>query len=63
MYVKGFFKDKYVIFYDWVLEKHILVISEDSIPFCKNCNVDDCGHVGFAICLIQLTDKHNLFYM
>ena len=56
--VKDFLEDKYAVFYDRDLEKHIVVINRDGIPFCKNCDTDDCGHVGFAICLKQHCNRN-----
>ncbi len=49
--VKHVLKDKLIIFYDRDLAKDVTVVFRDCIPWCKNCEADDCGHVGFAICL------------
>lgn len=51
--VKYILKDKYIMFYDRDLRKDVPVVFRDCIPWCKNCEADDCGHVGFAICLKQ----------
>ncbi len=56
--VKDFYENKYAVFYDRELVRHVLVINKDGYPFCKNCNSDDCGHVGFAICLKQHCDRN-----
>jgi hypothetical protein len=31
----------------------IEVIFTDGVPFCIKCGLDDCAHVGFAICTKQ----------
>jgi hypothetical protein len=51
--IKHISKDKYIIFYDMDLLKNVTVVFSDCVPWCKNCEADDCGHVGFAICLKQ----------
>ncbi len=51
--IKEIVKDKYIIFYDEHLKKDIIVIFKDCVPWCINCEVDDCGHIGFAVCLRQ----------
>lgn len=51
--VIDFFKDSHAIFFDKDLEKYVLVINRDGIPFCKNCITYDCGHVAFEIYLNQ----------
>ena len=56
--VKYILKDKYIIFYDGHLLKDVTVVFRDCIPWCKNCEADDCGHVGFAICLKQYYNRH-----
>ncbi len=51
--VKKYVKGRYVIFYDKCLIRDIIVVFKDCIPWCNNCETDDCGHAGFAICLKQ----------
>ncbi len=51
--VKEIVKDKYIIFYDKDLLKDVIVVFGDYVPWCINCEEDDCGHVGFAIYLKQ----------
>lgn len=46
----------HIILYDRGFAKHILVVNVEGIPVCKNCNSDDCSHIGFAICLKQYRD-------
>ena len=40
--------------------KDIIVDIIDNVPQCKNCNSDDCSHVGFIISLIQLIEREGL---
>ncbi len=56
--VKHILKDNYIIFYDGDLLKDVTVVFKDFIPWCKNCEADDCGHVGFAICLKQYYTRY-----
>ena len=56
--VKHVLNDKYIIFYDCDLLKDVTVVFSDCVPWCKNCEADDCGHVGFAICLKQYYGRY-----
>jgi hypothetical protein len=56
--VKHILKDKYMVLYDVELLKDVTVVFRDCIPWCKNCETDDCGHVGFAICLKQYYTRY-----
>lgn len=49
-----------VKFYDRYLGIIVLVDIIDSIPRCKKCRSDDCSHVGFTICLLQLIEREGL---
>ncbi len=51
--VKDYFDNKYVILFDKSILKDVIVGYRDGLPWCMTCNKDDCGHVGFAICLKQ----------
>jgi hypothetical protein len=55
--VKDYFDDKYVILFDKSILKDVIVGYRDGMPWCMTCNSDDCGHVGFAICLKQNYDR------
>jgi hypothetical protein len=55
--VKEFVNNKYSILYDSNLGHDVIVETYDGVPRCKNCNADDCGHVGFTICLEQKYDN------
>ena len=56
--VKEFCQNKYIVFYDRELSRYVIVMDKDGIPFCDCCKADDCGHVGFAICLKQYCDRN-----
>ena len=51
--LKQFVRNKYTVLYDSTLGQDIIVETHDGVPFCKSCNIDDCGHVGFTILLEQ----------
>jgi hypothetical protein len=51
--LKEFVHTKYSVLYDSTIGKSVIVETRNGIPFCKSCNADDCGHVGFAILLEQ----------
>jgi hypothetical protein len=55
--VKDYFDNKYVILFDKSILKNVIVAYRDGMPWCIACNTDDCGHVGFAICLKQDYDR------
>ena len=50
---KQYENNKYVVLYDNTIDKDVTVETHAGIPFCKTCNTDDCGHVGFTILLDQ----------
>jgi hypothetical protein len=51
--LKQFEHNKCAVLYDNTVKKDVTVETYDGIPFCKSCNTDDCGHVGFTILLDQ----------
>ena len=53
----------FVKYYDRYLGIDVLVDILDSIPRCKQCESDDCSHVGFTICLLQLIEREGLSSM
>jgi hypothetical protein len=55
--VKDYLDNRYVILFDKSLHKDVIVNYRDGMPLCMTCNTDDCGHVGFAICLKQNFDR------
>ena len=59
IHVKDFLENKYAILFDRSISKNIIVDYRVSMPLCIPCNSDDCGHVGFAICLKQYYDRND----
>ena len=51
--IKQFVRSRYAVLYDNTLGQDMIVETHDGVPFCKSCNTDDCGHVGFTILLEQ----------
>jgi hypothetical protein len=51
--LKQFVHCKYSVLFDNTLNHDVMVETHDGVPFCKTCNADDCGHVGFTILLEQ----------
>ncbi|HZB74290.1 MAG TPA: hypothetical protein VE378_06055 [Nitrososphaeraceae archaeon] len=51
--LKEFVHTKYSVLYDNTIGKTVTVETPNGVPFCKSCNADNCGHVGFAILLEQ----------
>ncbi|MDQ3837703.1 MAG: hypothetical protein M3297_00370 [Thermoproteota archaeon] len=51
--LKQFECNKHIVLYDNTLDNEVIVETHEGIPFCKSCNTDDCGHVGFTILLDQ----------
>jgi hypothetical protein len=51
--LKQFECNKRAVLYDNTLDKDVIVETHQGVPFCKTCNTDDCGHVGFTILLDQ----------
>jgi hypothetical protein len=49
-----FINDKHTILYDTDLHSEIDVQIDEGVPYCKYCKLDDCSHVGFAICIEEL---------
>jgi hypothetical protein len=55
--LKQFERNKCTVLYDSTLDHDVTVETHDGVPFCKSCNADDCGHVGFTILLEQKYDN------
>jgi hypothetical protein len=49
-----FINDKHTILYDTDLHSEIDVEINEGVPYCKYCKLDDCSHVGFAVCVEEL---------
>ena len=49
-----FVNDRHTILYDTDLHSEVYVQINEGVPYCKYCKLDDCSHVGFAVCLEEL---------
>ena len=59
--VKKFVPDEMAILFDNTLKKDVSVIFTEGIPSCRECgDLQDCAHVGFAICLEQRCRRSGL---
>jgi hypothetical protein len=38
----------------------LIVTIAEGIPFCNECRSNDCAHVGFTICAIQMANKSKI---
>lgn len=51
--LRQYVPNKCTILYDNTISHDVIVETYEGVPFCKSCNTDDCGHVGFTILLEQ----------
>ncbi|MDQ4101858.1 MAG: hypothetical protein M3115_06700 [Thermoproteota archaeon] len=58
--MKEFAESKRVVLRDNILQKDVLVTIEEGIPFCTECTSNDCAHVGFTICAVQMANKSKI---
>jgi len=49
-----FVNDKHTILYDTDLHVEVDVQINEGVPYCRHCELDDCSHVGFAVCVEEL---------
>ena len=49
-----FVNGRQALLYDSYLDKNVMVKIKDGAPFCINCSLNDCAHVGFTVCIEQL---------
>jgi hypothetical protein len=49
-----FVNDRHTILYDTDLHSEVDVQINEGVPYCKYCKLDDCSHVGFAVCVEEL---------
>jgi hypothetical protein len=49
-----FVNDKHTILYDTDLHVEVDVEINEGVPYCSHCKLDDCSHVGFAVCVEEL---------
>jgi hypothetical protein len=60
--LKEFVNNNYTVLYDTNLGHDVIVETHDGVPRCKSCNADDCGHVGFTICVEQKYDNDGTIF-
>jgi hypothetical protein len=58
--IKEIVQDKYYIFYDKEILKDVIIVFKNGIPWCLHCETDDCGHIGFAVCLKQYCIRNDV---
>ncbi len=58
--MKEFAEGKKVVLQDNILHKDVIVTIVEGIPFCNGCRSNDCAHVGFAICAVQLANRSKI---
>lgn len=51
---REFVPGRLVILHDHAMQKDVSVEISNGVPFCKECEMNDCAHVGFAICTEQM---------
>ena len=49
-----FVNDIHTILYDTDLHSEVDVQINEGVPYCRYCKLDDCSHVGFAVCVEEL---------
>lgn len=49
-----FVPGRLVVMHDNLIQRDVTVEISNGIPFCKECEMNDCAHVGFAVCTAQL---------
>ena len=52
-----------ITFKDYFDNKYAIVSYREGMPYRIVCNTDDCGHVGFAICLKEITPRISLGFI
>jgi hypothetical protein len=60
--LKEFVNNNYTKLYDTDLGHDVIVETHDGVPKCRSCNADDCGHVGFTICVEQKYDNDGTLF-
>jgi hypothetical protein len=58
--MKGFTEGIRAVLQDNNLQKKVIVNIVEGIPFCNECRSNDCAHVGFVICIEQLTNRSKI---
>ncbi|HJS64561.1 MAG TPA: hypothetical protein VJ767_06850, partial [Nitrososphaeraceae archaeon] len=60
MILKRYEKDKESIINDNTLHSDVIITINDGVPFCTYCKDDSCAHVGFTICVMQLSERKGI---
>ena len=60
--LKEFVNNNYTKLYDTDLGHDVIVETHDGVPKFRSCNADDCGHVGFTICVEQKYDNDGTLF-
>ncbi|MDQ3976631.1 MAG: hypothetical protein M3264_08910 [Thermoproteota archaeon] len=58
--MKEFAEGRKALLQDNLLQKEIIVNIVEGIPFCNECKLNDCAHVGFTICAEQMNLRSKL---
>ncbi len=58
--MKEFAEGKRAVLQDNDLQKEVIVNIVEGIPFCNECRLNDCAHVGFVICAEQMTNRSKI---
>jgi hypothetical protein len=58
--IREFAEGRKAVLKDNLLQREAVVNIVDGIPFCKECRSYDCAHVGFVICIEQLTNRSKI---
>ena len=48
-----FVNDNHTTLYDTDLHSEVDVQINEGVPYCRYCKLEDCSHVGFAVCVEQ----------
>jgi hypothetical protein len=58
--MKEFTEGIRAVLQDNMLQKKVIVNIVEGVPFCNECKSNDCAHVGFVICIEQLTNRSKI---
>ncbi len=57
---REFIPGRLLILHDNVVQKDVSVEISNGVLFCKECDMNDCSHVGFAVCTAQMHGRSAL---
>ena len=58
--LKEFTEGTRVVLQDNNLQKEVIINITEGVPFCNECRSNDCAHIGFVICIEQLTNRSKI---